>query len=226
MKDLRGTYVHRGDAERRRRKVRTALLLAGLVAAADLFVRNWQPSVASAEDLDAQASGVMASAVEGRVVRSEMRVAGAQIERLNRILNFARRYNIASDLSASIYDAALAEGIDPALAFPLVRLESRFNERATSPVGAIGLTQLMLPTARHYAPGVTRDGLYNRELNLRVGFRYLRDLIGEYDTVQTALLVYNRGPAAVIASRELGLDPSNGYDRIVLKGYKGKGVLD
>ena len=225
MKDLRGTYVHRGDAERRRRKVRTVLLMAGLVAAADLFIRNWQPSVASAEDLEAQTPAGMVAA-EGRVVRSEMRVAGAQIERLNRILNYARRYNISSELSSSVYDAALAEGIDPGLAFPLVRLESRFNERATSPVGAIGLTQLMLPTARIYAPGVTKEGLYERELNLRVGFRYLRDLIRAYDDVQTALLAYNRGPAAVLASRELGLDPSNGYDRIVLKGYKGKGVLD
>jgi transglycosylase-like protein with SLT domain len=221
MKDLRGTYVHRGDAERRRRKVRTVLLLAGLVAAADLFIRNWQPGVASAEDLGAQ----MPPGVASRVVRSEMRVAGAQIERLNRILNYSRKYNIASDLSASIYDAALAEGIDPALAFPLVRLESRFKPRAMSPVGAIGLTQLMLPTARHYEPGVTREQLYDADRNLRIGFRYLRDLIEQYKAVQTALLVYNRGPAAVLNSRELGLDPSNGYDQIVLKGYKGKGII-
>ena len=229
MKDLRGTYVHRGDAERRRRKVRTVVLVASLIAATDLFVRNWQPGVASAEDLAAQTPPGMdvSSTGEARVNRSEMRVAGAQIERLNRILTFSRRYNISSDLSASIYDVALSEGIDPALAFPLVRLESRFNERATSPVGAVGLTQLMIGTARHYAPGVTREQLYDRTLNLRVGFKYLHDLIVEYDgSVQTALLVYNRGPAAVLTSRELGLDPSNGYEHIVLKGYKGKGIVN
>jgi soluble lytic murein transglycosylase-like protein len=202
--------------------------LAALVGSADLFIRNWQPGVASAEDLGAQTPAVRpaGSMIDGRVVRSEMRIAGEQIERLNRILNYARRYNISSDLSASIYDAALAEGIDPALAFPLVRLESRFKERATSPVGAIGLTQLMIGTARHYVPGVTKERLYDRELNLSVGFRYLRDLIDEYNSVQTALLVYNRGPTAVLASKELGLDPSNGYDRIVLKGYKGKGIVN
>ena len=228
MKDLRGTYVHRGDAERRRRKVRTVLLLAGLVAAADLFIQNWQPGVASAEDLAAQtpALATAGAMADGRVVRSEMRVAGEQIQRLNRVLNYARRYDISSELSASIYDAALGEGIDPALAFPLVRLESRFNERATSPVGAIGLTQLMVATARHYAPGVTKQELYDRDLNLSIGFRYLRDLIKQYKDVQTALLVYNRGPSAVIASKELGLDPSNGYDRIVLKGYRGKGIVN
>jgi soluble lytic murein transglycosylase-like protein len=120
----------------------------------------------------------------------------------------------------------MKEGIDPGLAFPLVRLESEFNEHARSPVGAIGLTQLMLPTARGYVRHVTREQLYDRELNLRIGFHYLRDLIREHGSVHLALLVYNRGPGAVIASREMGLDPSNGYDRIILKGYKGKGVVD
>ena len=63
--------------------------------------------------------------------------------------------------------------------------------------------------------------------NLRIGFRYLRTLVREYKgNVQLALLVYNRGPVAVQASREQGLDPSNGYERIVMKGYKGRGVID
>ena len=44
--------------------------------------------------------------------------------------------------------------------------------------------------------------------------------------VQLALLVYNRGGVAVELDRELGINPSNGYDRIVMKDYKGKGVLD
>jgi soluble lytic murein transglycosylase-like protein len=227
MKDLRGTYVHRGDVERRRRRVRAVFLVAGLVAAADLAAKSWQPHDANANDLDAvSSSGVPEARAAVRLAHDEMRVAGAQIERLNRILNYSRRYNITSELATAIYDVAMKEGIDPALAFPLVRLESRFKEGAKSPVGAIGLTQLMVGTARGYVPNVTRDQLYDRELNLTIGFRYLRDLIREHGNVQLALLVYNRGPGAVSASRELGLDPSNGYDRIILKGYKGKGVVD
>ena len=121
----------------------------------------------------------------------------------------------------------MAERIDPALAFPLVRLESQFKQTALSPVGAVGLTQLMLPTARGYVPGVTREDLYDRDLNLTIGFRHLRGLIKQYrGSVPLALLVYNRGGVAVELDRELGIDPSNGYDRIVLKGYKGKGILD
>lgn len=219
MKDLRGTYVHYGDVLRRRRRVRAVAMVAGLAAAAVLGARNWEPSEAAAagsiNDRASASSGAAASGVEGK-----------QLERWHSIYNYSRRYKITTELSAAIYDAAVAERIDPALAFPLVRLESRFNNKAISPVGAVGLTQLMVPTARGYVPGVTREDLYDRDLNLTIGFRHLRGLIKQYKgDVQLALLVYNRGGVAVELDRELGLDPSNGYDRIVLKGYRGKGIL-
>ena len=222
MKDLRGTYVHYGDVLRRRRRVRAAVMVCGLVVAAGTAARNWEPTEA-----EAAASAV---AVGERVGLGEAQVAGLkgeQLERWHSIYNFSRRFKITTDLSEAVYDAAVAEKIDPHLAFPLVRLESRFNEKAISSVGAVGLTQLMIPTARMYVPGVSREDLYDRDLNLTIGFRHLRSLIKEYrGNVQLALLAYNRGGVAVELDRELGLDPSNGYDRIVLKGYRGKGVLD
>lgn len=217
MKDLRGTYVHYGDVLRRRRRVRAGAMVAGLVAAAVLGARNWEPTEAvAAGSTERVATSDSAAGLEGK-----------QLERWHAIYNYSRRYKITTELSASIYDAAVAERIDPALAFPLVRLESRFNPKALSPVGAVGLTQLMVPTARGYVPGVTREDLYDQDLNLTIGFRYLRDMIKQYKgNVQLALLVYNRGGVAVELDRELGINPSNGYDRIVLKDYKGKGVLD
>ncbi|HZI27658.1 MAG TPA: transglycosylase SLT domain-containing protein [Gemmatimonadaceae bacterium] len=218
MKDLRGTYVHHGDVLRRRRRVRAGAMVAGLVAAAVLGARSWEPEEAAAAGSTERVipNDAAASALEGE-----------HLERWNAIYTYSRRYKITTDLSAAIYDAAVAEKIDPALAFPLVRLESRFNPKALSPVGAVGLTQLMVPTARGYVPGVTREDLYDRDLNLTIGFRYLRDMIKQYKgDVQLALLVYNRGGVAVELDRELGINPSNGYDRIVMKDYKGKGVLD
>jgi hypothetical protein len=44
--------------------------------------------------------------------------------------------------------------------------------------------------------------------------------------MKLALLIYNRGETAVNESRQAGLDPSNGYEHLVMKGYKGKGVID
>lgn len=159
--------------------------------------------------------------------RGELDLANAQLARWNKIFTYSSQYRISADLAADIYDISQAEGIAPDLAFRLVRVESEFNERATSPVGAVGLTQLMLPTAKYFEKGVTRAGLYDRKTNLRVGFRYLRTLIKQHDgNVKMALLVYNRGPVAVSAARANGVNPSNGYDRVVMKGYQGSGVVE
>jgi soluble lytic murein transglycosylase-like protein len=159
--------------------------------------------------------------------RGELQLAQAQLDRANQILSYSSRYRISADIAASIYDIALAEGLEPDLAFRLVRVESQFNEKATSPVGAVGLTQLMPATAGYFQKGITKKQLYDRETNLRIGFRYLRTLINEHDgNLKLALLVYNRGPAAVERARAAGLDPANGYDRMVAGGYRGSGVVD
>lgn len=230
MRNLRGTYVHRGDRERRRRKMRALLLLTGFAASVGFVVHDPGPTEAKAEAPRFPVvigSEAVRLRTELEAVRGELDLANAQLERWHKIFGFSSTYRVGADLAASIYDIALAEGIEPDLAFRLVRLESQFNDRATSPVGAIGLTQLMLPTARYFQKGITRDELYDRNTNLRIGFRYLRSLIRENKgNVQLALLVYNRGPVAVKNSRQQGRDPSNGYDRIIMKGYTGRGVID
>ncbi len=224
MKDLSHTYAHYGDRLRRRRKVRASLILVGFSAASVLAARDWRPDPAQAALVardNPVASGPFSfETSEGRWF------SVADIERWNRVFRYAKRYDITPDLAAAIHDEALGQKIDPELAFRLVRLESRFDESAKSSVGAIGLTQLMLATARIYAPGATVDSLHDRHTNLRIGFHYLHDLLKQYRSVNVALLVYNRGAEAVLIEKEMGIDPSNGYDHIVLKGYRGKGLIE
>jgi soluble lytic murein transglycosylase-like protein len=210
--------------------VRAGLLLVGFAASVGFVVRDSGPAEAKAEAPRFPVvigSEAIRLRTELDAAQSELDLANAQLERWHKIFGYSSQYRVAADLATSIYDISLAEGIEPDLAFRLVRVESEFNPRATSPVGAIGLTQLMLPTARYFQKGITRDELYDRDTNLRIGFRYLRTLVREYKgNVQLALLVYNRGPVAVQSSRDQGLDPSNGYERAVMKGYKGRGVID
>lgn len=149
------------------------------------------------------------------------------LSRWHRIYTFSTQYRIKADLARRIYDASVAAGIEPELGFRLVRVESVFNPRAQSPVGAVGLTQLMLGTARVFEPGVTREQLMDPDINLRIGFKYLRTLIREYKgDLKLALLVYNRGPAAVQSALSLGISPANGYESLMLRGYRGRGTLD
>lgn len=147
--------------------------------------------------------------------------------RWNTVFTYARRYRITMELAGLIHDIALEEKIEPELAFRLVRLESRFDPNVVSHAGAIGLTQLMLGTARYFQPGVSAEALTDPATNLRIGFRYLRGLIREYrGDLKLALLVYNRGPTAVQNALALGEDPANGYDRLLMRGYTGRGVID
>ncbi len=146
------------------------------------------------------------------------------------IATYALRYGIPYDFAATIQAIAHEEGIDPELAFRLVHVESRFRERAVSPVGARGLTQLMPTTAQELQPGITDEQMFERDTNLRLGFRYLRGLLDRYDgQVSEALHAYNRGPARVNRIRSAGGDPANGYaDKVLGTGspeaYQGDGI--
>ena len=91
-------------------------------------------------------------------------------------------------------------GPENALVLALMRQESEFYPKARSPVGALGLMQLMPATARQVARG---KGLpYNRDrlvsdpdYNLRLGRSYLNELLEEFDgSYILALAAYNAGP--------------------------------
>jgi soluble lytic murein transglycosylase-like protein len=252
MPELRAGYASRGVRERRRLRARRALVLTSLLGSCALALNEHRATVASAAPVpspsDSQTTtslpvwltppvsktASLAPRLPGALARpiadaptpeQEQKEMKRELARWRRVYHFADRYRIGTDLSKAIHDAALAEGLEPEIAFRLVAVESEFNERATSPVGAVGLTQLMPSTAKYFVKGVTRAQLYERHLNLRVGFRYLRTLIGQYKSLRLALLAYNRGPYAVQASLDAGRDPANGYEKAVMQGYRGRGLL-
>jgi len=151
----------------------------------------------------------------------ELEITKMELDRLERIVEFSKQYQVAADLAEVIYETALQQGIDPDLAFRLVHSESRFNVRAHSRAGAIGLAQVQLATARYYDPTITGDQLYDPTTNVRIGLRFLRDLIGEYGDVELALLAYNWGPTRLKELLAQGRNPRNGYASSIMKDYQG-----
>jgi len=137
---------------------------------------------------------------------------------------FAREYGISESLARDIHEAAVTSGIDPATGFGLVKAESSFRSRVVSPVGAIGLTQVMPATAREIEPGTTRSDLMKPETNLRIGFKYLRRLMDRYGSEELALTAYNRGPGTVNRLLRQGRDPDNGYAEKVKTGESARHV--
>ncbi len=209
------------------------LFAAGSIAVTTVVIASRKTTPASAEPAVTANRASLFSLGDSRKLRDELTTAKgelslvrAQFERADKIIQYSTKYGIPAGMAGKVFDASLREGIDPELAFRLVRLESEFNEKAVSKVGAIGLTQLMPSTAVQYEKGVTPDRLKHSETNLRIGFRYLRTLLDMYKgDVRLALLAYNRGEDAVSADLKRGVNPGNGYDRWVMKDYKGKGLL-
>jgi soluble lytic murein transglycosylase len=87
-------------------------------------------------------------------------------------------------------------GIDPSLAYAVMRAESAFIPSAKSPVGARGLMQLMPDTAAAvmHTKKIDPEKLYDPELNIRLGSKHLRELLDKYNGNRIAVIAsYNAG---------------------------------
>ena len=111
-------------------------------------------------------------------------------------------------------------GVDPLTVMAVVHVESRFDPRAVSPKGAIGLMQLQAETARSLAEdlGLQWTGeelLYDPDINMLLGTFYLRRLIDRFGDVDAALAAYCSGPTLVESLRDAdGKIPLRYSDRV------------
>jgi len=216
-----------GRVERRPSRLRTRLaalggVLGGAVVVGTLAAMLTGLSAADPPRIPAPAAAeVMSLRNELEDTRGRLALAEVRIERMGAIAKYSGLYKVPADLAGAIHDIALAEGIHPSLGFQLIKVESGFKAGAKSDKGAIGYAQVRLKTARGYDPSLTERDLHDRDTNLRIGFRFLKDMLGQFDQdLQMALLAYNRGPGRVMELMTRGEDPSNGYAQSVLQGVK------
>ncbi|HEX6899484.1 MAG TPA: transglycosylase SLT domain-containing protein [Thermoanaerobaculia bacterium] len=90
-------------------------------------------------------------------------------------------------------------GVPASLVAGIIRQESAFDERATSPVGARGLMQVMPLTAQEVSRKVgipyRPESLYDPEVSVQLGSTYIGELLRRFDgNVELALAGYNGGP--------------------------------
>lgn len=120
-----------------------------------------------------------------------------------RLLEFFEQSSNYRTFSPLLREASKTHGIDYSLLQALISTESGFNADAVSPKGAIGLMQVMPPTAERYGVTASKNStvakkLTNPKVNIKAGARYLADLIKMFPgRLELALAAYNAGEGAV-----------------------------
>ena len=102
----------------------------------------------------------------------------------------------------SALKALEAEGVDPLLILAIIREESTFLPDAVSPVGAMGLMQIMPKTGKVLARGSGRKNfkvadLFDPGTSVSFGCNYIVQQTKHFGSLELALAAYNAGPDAV-----------------------------
>lgn len=132
----------------------------------------------------------------GEALRSAIRQHPRSFEVFRRFHNETARAAVLANLpfTEAIRAAARRYRIDPLLLSAIVEVESGFQPAAVSSCGALGLMQVMPPTAEKG----DEESLLDPEVNLDNGAHYLRTLLDTYHgDLELALAAYNAGPGNV-----------------------------
>ena len=96
-----------------------------------------------------------------------------------------------------IRSAAARQGLDPMLVAGLIRQESAFQPRSVSKAKAIGLMQVLPGTGKRLARELripySKSKLFEPDYNLRLGTKYLADLVALFGAEEPALAAYDAG---------------------------------
>lgn len=137
-----------------------------------------------------KAAGINVPETSGNTQDNAQRISGNVPGR-----DEARTDNLSGsgDAEEIIRTSALTNGVDPKLARAIAIAESNINQDSISPVGAIGVMQLMPETAASL--GVNP---YNMRENIEGGTRFLKKMLDTFDgDLEKAIAAYNAGPGAV-----------------------------
>ena len=107
--------------------------------------------------------------------------------------------------------------IDTYLVYAIIKAESNFKEYAESTSNAIGLMQITKATAFETAEKmeleVTKEDLFDPELNIKIGIKYFRILLDKYENnINLSIIAYNAGIGNVDKWIENGTIKEDGSD--------------
>ena len=130
----------------------------------------------------------------------------------------------ADEINTLVHTKSQKYGVDPKFVKAIIQAESAGNTNAVSPVGALGLMQLMPSTAARF--GIKKHELFDPERNIEAGVRYISVLSRLFNgnPIKVAA-AYNAGEGAV--QKYNGIPPyreTQKYVPKVMASYTGKPI--
>jgi hypothetical protein len=112
------------------------------------------------------------------------------------------------DIQQRVIAQAKRHNVSPSLALAIAKVESNFNPQALSHAGAKGVMQIMPRTAEQ-SFGVPRSRLFEPDVNIEVGVKFIKKLLERYDgRLDIALSHYNGGSGVKNRYGELSVMPA------------------
>lgn len=107
------------------------------------------------------------------------------------------------NVTESVVEESARHSLDPMLVLAVMKVESRFDHRAVSPRGALGLMQIRpivvdeLVDEGEIPEGKSKPNLRDPILNIKIGVAYLSYLKKMFNHLPFALAAYNSGPTRI-----------------------------
>lgn len=125
---------------------------------------------------------------------------------------------LARDIAVKVYRYSKEYRMDSDLILAMISVESGFDPKAESKVGAKGLMQIMDHWAKIWN---IKGSLFDPDVSIRYGIQILKAYQDLYPDLELALAVYNRGPGMVDWDIIKKKDPvtANNYAENIMKRY-------
>jgi soluble lytic murein transglycosylase-like protein len=132
------------------------------------------------------------------------------------ILNDKVDHDLAKEISENIFIYSKLYDKEPDLILALIKIESNFNSKAISNVGAVGLTQIMPFWKEIFR---TNEDFFEVETSVKYCMQILSLYEKQYGSIEMALTAYNRGHYQIENALAAGRSPNNGYSSRIMEVY-------
>ncbi len=159
------------------------ILVLSLLFSVKFYINN-QKLISENQKLEKKISAVNKQLIK---IQNKMQLVNFKVN------SFERRFPEYSRIVDTVYTKSKKYGFNPNLILALIKVESSFNPRAISSVGAYGLMQINYSVWKNTL-NIDPDKIFDIDYNIEMGLKILKKYYDEsHGDIKRALFLYNNG---------------------------------